>query len=86
MNIPEDVDLLEGSAGDLLPECLSVLNTGDTIAVVWTADGPASLGDPNPLSRRDFIDNVSDLVDCAPEGVARVLDTASFEVRVCVWN
>jgi hypothetical protein len=86
VDIPEDMDLLERRARNLLPVCLSILNAGNSIAVVGSTHGPASFSDPNPFSRRDFVDDSTDFVDGAPECIAGVFDTAAFEVRVCIWK
>ena len=84
MDVPENVDLLERIARNLLPECLSVLDAGNSIAILWSTDGPASFGNPDPFSWRDFVDNSTDFVDGAPECVTGVFDAAAFEVRVCI--
>jgi len=84
VNVPENVDLLESSTRDLLPESLSILNAGNTVAIVGSTDGPAGLGDPNPFARRDLVDDSADFVDGAPECVASVFDAAAFKVWVCI--
>jgi len=84
VNVPENVDLLESSTSDLFPEGLSILNAGDTIAIVGPTDGPAGFSDPNPFARRDLVDDSADFVDGAPECVAGVFDAAAFEVWVCI--
>ena len=86
MDIPEDVDLLESRTSNLLPEGLSILNTGNSVAVVGSTDWPAGFSDPDPFARRDLVDNSTDFVDGAPECVAGVLDTASLKVWVCIWK
>jgi hypothetical protein len=84
VDIPEDVDLFEGRTSDLLPEGLSILNAGNSIAIVGSTDGPSSFSDPDPFSGRDLINDSTDFVDGAPECVAGVFNTAAFEVRVCI--
>ena len=84
VNIPENVNLLESSTSNLLPESLSILNAGDTIAIVGSTDWPAGFGDPNPFAGRDLVDDSTDFVDGTPEGVAGILDTAAFKVWVCI--
>jgi hypothetical protein len=84
VDIPENVDLLERSTSDLLPVSLSILNAGNSIAVVGSTDGPAGFGDPYPFAGRDFVNDSADFVDGAPECVAGVFDAAAFEVWVCV--
>ena len=84
VDVPEDVNLFESSTGDLLPECLSILDAGNSIAIVWSTDGPAGFSDPDPFARRDFVDDTTDFVGGAPECVAGVFDTAAFKVWVCI--
>jgi len=86
VNIPENVNLLESSTSDLLPESLSILDAGDTIAIVGSTDWPSGFSDPNPFARRDLVDDSADFVDGAPECVAGVFDAAAFKVWVCVWK
>jgi hypothetical protein len=78
------MDLLERRARNLLPVCLSILNAGNSIAIVGSTDGPSSFSDPDPFSGRDLINDSTDFVDGAPECVAGVFNTAAFEVRVCI--
>lgn len=78
------MDLLERSTSDLLPESLSILDAGDSIAIVISTDRPSSLSDPDPFARRHLVDDATDFVDGAPECVAGVLDTASLKVWVCI--
>lgn len=84
VNIPENVHLLEGSTSNLLPVGLSVLDAGNSIAVVGSTDRPTSLSHPHPFSRRNLVNDSTNPVDGAPECVACLIDTAAFEVGVCV--
>jgi hypothetical protein len=86
VDIPENVDLLERSTSNLLPVGLSILDTGNSIAIVGSTDGPTGFGDPNPFAGRDLVDDSADFVDGAPECVAGVFDAAAFEIWICVWK
>jgi hypothetical protein len=86
VDIPENVDLLERSTSNLIPVGLSILDTGNSIAIVGSTDGPTGFGDPNPFAGRDLVDDSADFVDGAPECVAGVFDAAAFEIWICVWK
>ena len=51
-------------------------------ARVRTRDGPAGLGDPDPLARRNPVDGIAGVLDGFPEDVCGVLDGAVLEVGV----
>lgn len=84
VNIPEHMDLVECRAANLSPKGLCILNTGHSIAVLGSTDGPACLGDPDPFARRHLVDDIADLVDGCPKSVSCCLNGASLEVRIGV--
>ena len=80
VRIPEDVDLLERRASDRVPVSLSIGDRGNSRAVVGAGNRPASLGDPDPLARRNGVDLVASGGDGVPEGGGGVADGCVLEV------
>ena len=84
---PESLSVLDGS--DLLRKSVeahgvifeTVVSTYSS-ARVRTRDRPASLGDPDPLARRNPVDGIAGVLDGFPEDVCGVLDGAVLEVGV----
>lgn len=84
VRVPENVDLLEGGAGDGVPVSLGVGNRWNTGAVGGTADRPAGLGNPHPLAWRNVIHSSAGSIHRLPEGVAGISDGRALEVWVTV--
>lgn len=82
--IPESVSLLEESTANILPVGLSVGDGGDRSTKVGTADGVTSLGDPNPSSWLDAVDNIAGCGERVPEDLGSIADSSTLEVRVAV--
>lgn len=85
VRVPEDVDLVEGGAGDGAPVRLGVLDRSDGVAVVCAGVRPARLRDPDPLARADVVDGGAGGGDCVPEGRRGGADGRALEVGVGVY-